>query len=83
MYAMQGDKVPNQQQYASDDVDLLQQRQCTWASTKGRVVLWRQYMKKVEWHSQVVSKVCKGIDASQMLTAITTTQSITFEGSRL
>ena len=24
MYGTQGDKVPNQQQYASDDVDLLQ-----------------------------------------------------------
>ena len=38
---------------------------------------------KVRWHSQDVSEVCKGVNALQTLTAITTTQSIMFEGSRL
>ena len=83
MDTTQGDMVSTWQQYASNDVDLLQKRQCTQAPTEGRVVLWRQYTKKVEQCSQDVSEVCKGVNASQMLTAITTTQSITFEGSRL
>ena len=83
MDAMWGDKVPTWQQYAPNDVDLLQQRECTQVPTEGRAVLWRPYRKKVKWCSQDVSEVCKGVDVSWMLTAITTTQSITFEGSRL
>ena len=82
MDAMQGNKVSIWQQYASDDVDLLQQS----AHGHQLKVGWScgdRTVKKVEWHSQDVSEVCKGIDASQMLTAITTTQSITFKGSRL
>ena len=31
-------------------------------------------LKKMEWHSWDASEVCKGIDMSQMLTEITTTQ---------
>ena len=34
-------------------------------------------------HSQDASRVCKGVSAVWMLTVITTTQSIMFEGSRL
>ena len=83
MYAMWGGKVPTQQQYASDDVDLLQRKQCLRAPTEGRVVLWRWYVKKVEWHSWDLSEVCTGINASLTLTVITTTQSNMFEGSRL
>ena len=40
-------------------------------------------LKKMEWHSQDVSEVCKGIGTSWTLTGITTTQLNTFEGSRL
>ena len=40
-------------------------------------------LEKVEQCSQDVSEVCRGIDVSQMLTGITTTQLNTFQGSRL
>ena len=54
MDAMQGGKELTWQQYASDDVDL-QQKQCSWAPTEGKTVLWRQIVEKVEWHSRDVS----------------------------
>ena len=81
--ATQDDKVPTRQQYASDDVGLLQHRQCTRVPTEGRAVLWRQNWKKMEWRSHDISEVCKGVNASRTFPVRTTTQSIMFEGDRL
>ena len=83
MCAMQGDKVLSWQLYASSGVDLLCQEQCSWAPTKGGAVLWRWIMEETEQCSQDVSEASKGIDVSQTLTVITTTQTNTIEGSRL
>ena len=83
MGAMLGDKVSCWQLDASDGVDLLHQEQCSRAPTKGRVVLWRRIMEEVEWCSQDVSEVFRGINMSQTHTVITTTQTNTVKGSRL
>ena len=58
-------------------VYLLCQEQCSWAPTGGRVVLWKQLMGKVEQCSWDVPEVLRGINVSQTLTVITTTQSNT------
>ena len=83
MCATWGNKVSSWQLYASSGVDLLCQEQCSWAPTKGVAVLWRQITEEIEQCSRDVSEVSKGIDASQMLTVITTTQTNAIEGSRL
>ena len=82
MCATQGDRVSSWQLYASDGVDLLHQEQCSWAPTEGRAVLWRWITEEIEC-SQDLSEVSIGVNASQMLTVITTTQMSTIEGSRL
>ena len=83
MCAMWGDKVSSQQLYTSDGVDLLCQEQCSQAPTEGRVVLWRWIMEEIEQCLRDVSEVFKGVDTSQMLPVITTTQTNTTEESRL
>ena len=83
MYATWGDKVSSWQLYTSNGVDLLHQEQCSQAPTESRVVLWRWIMEEVERCSQEISGVLRGIDMSQTLTVITTTQSNTVKGSRL